>query len=352
MRTAIVCWRPYQLFNAMRFVLWKRTCNTDSFDLYIVDIPAVHDYIERIKEEDCFSNVYVLTEKKGNSVINRVTRVLGFLFPKKMFLKHLCSTENVDIQYDRVIATGWHHLFVDLCEINSNAEVVLLEDGTITYIGDERKQPYNYKKYKLLYSITKKGPLSIDVSALYVNNLSLLSCEYEYSVFNMPEIDEKTFESLARVFAFYKPEFYTGKNIVFLTQPLSMQFVNHEVNNKRLIEIIQAKRHDVIVRKHPAEVEEVLDVKHDNSKCSWELLAKYIDEDWTLIGVFSSAQLVPCILYNACPRLIFVHRLVLLHNTSRYQEIDAFIADFSTKYKGEIYVPNSLEELEAYLDKV
>lgn len=352
MKTAMVCWRPYQLFNAVRYMVTNKKIADDIFDLYIVDIPAVHDYIERVIREKCFTNVYVLKELSGNNWLNRIRRTVGFLFPKKMILKHLCVDKYENIKYDRLISSGWHHYFVDLCEINSSAEIILLEDGTITYIGDERKQPYNYKKYKLMFDITKKGPLSINVSSLYINNINLLENNYDYPVVNMPEVDEKCFGLLSKIFSYSKPEIYNNRKTVYLTQPLSKQFVKNTINNKQIIEIIKERKKDIVVRRHPAELDETLDICQDNSKCSWELLSKDIDDSWTLIGVFSSAQLIPAILYNSTPNLVFTYRLMLLQNTERYREIDDFVLSFADKYKGKIYIPNTLKEFDDCLNNI
>ncbi len=52
MKCAYICWRPYQVFNALNLLYSDVEDSKNDSDLYIQDLPIMKNYVEQIQKLD------------------------------------------------------------------------------------------------------------------------------------------------------------------------------------------------------------------------------------------------------------------------------------------------------------
>ncbi len=118
MGNAFICWRPYQVFNAINIVknnVENSSCNSD---LYIQDIDLMLSLKDNIEALNLFSNIYIFHEENrgdGVGISNAdmmriyVKRAYNFITPKKA-IKKACVGFNDEFflkRYDKIFCSGW-----------------------------------------------------------------------------------------------------------------------------------------------------------------------------------------------------------------------------------------------------
>lgn len=355
MKTACVCWTPYQIFNLVNFIEHNVEQTKGTCDLFLIDMKAYEGITSRLEKENIFNNIYLVENyKEKYYLLDRIEKAFDIIFPKKALTNKLKIKKKIEFEgYSKIIASGWNKYFVNLVAVNPNARVILLEDGAGSYFGDFRhiEMPFTYK---LLNKITKKGALSVKVDIEYLYKKELLIGKTTYNTLTMPNINNEVFSILAKIFDFNDQNDYINKKIVFLTQPLKdIKKLNRFYNENQIYELLNKYSDKVIVRVHPRQekVNTFLDL--DNSNEMWELLCyKHINKDKVLIGIFSSAQLTPKLIYNNEPKLIFLNEIALENGIGTHNEFYTFLEKFKNTYHNDIFIPKTIQELALIIDDI
>lgn len=353
MNCAFVCWRPFQIFNSVNFIYHNYENTKGNSDIYILNISDNIKCLNGLNKSGLFKNIYLF--KKGynrNPLKTRIQLFKDHIVPRKAIKRDLLDKKNVKFDnYDILIGSGYLGFFLYLIEVNKNARIILLEDGIISYQGDERVLRQETWMNIILNKVFHKGDLSISVESLYLNNIDFKANSYPYLIKPMPILDQQTIKLLKQVFDCEEINTY-DKKVIYLDQPLEAEpCVNPNIEQK-ILEVLIAINDKLILREHPNKICISNGFKKEEYRIIWELRASEINDSSTLIGYFSTAQMTPFIIYGKIPNLIFMYRLILNKNSKRYKNIDNLIMRFKKSYPGEIIIPESLDELSIAVNRL
>lgn len=361
MRAAFVCWRPYQVFNAINMVYNNTEGTRENSDLYIQDLPALKKIVPHLEKLGLFRNIYLFSELNHGDTTDigalqqlkiYAVRTWNFVFAHSALKRNCQGTpEDGFKQYDLLLASGWISFFIELANCNPNARVVLFEDGTGTYVSDqiETLPSIRRKYYGLLQKVFHKGPFCVDISALYVYDPALMVGQRKYPVRQLEKIHDELYDVLCAPFGFDPSDrTYIGKPFVFLGQPL-IQANDPKYNEIDLVKAL-AENHPCVYRKHPLQRDLEILACEDQNRYIWELACRGIDEHCTLIAAFSTAQLTPKILYGHEPKLILLHKISFKKDSRVLDNIQGLMSRFKQNYGNDIYEPETVEEFLQIVD--
>lgn len=352
-----VCWTPYQIFNAINFVMNNVENSQNNADIYIYhEFGGSNNISRRLKEAHIFTNVYdVEVYDKGKVWYSKFNKIKRLLFPYMTIKKYLQSDVDVKKQgYKTLIISGNNLFAVNLYNAIKGLRVYFIDDGIGSYFGDMRSDDMT-RIYRIFNKLFKRGPLSYDVSKIYVNNKSIcktLICE---NVFQLPTLSPEScvFEKAKEVFEYKDNDQYELHDLIYLSQPYFevdeyIAGTEEKVLNK--IETVFSKQ-KIVLRLHPRQnIEQFSKWNIDTYRNLWELeCVKQINNDNILIGGFSTAQFMPKILVDKEPYVIFLYKIFYpLQYTERW---DGVIALFKRLYEcpEKVMIPQDVDELKKIL---
>jgi hypothetical protein len=172
MRVLFICWRPYQIINAINFVVNNIEQAKGNADIIVVDDFRHSEKVySRIKKENIFNDVFYA---KMESERSNVEIIKNLLFPR-MFIKNKFG-KTFDFKYDTIIASGWNYLVYKFYEVNNkNVRMILFDDGVGSYLGDNRTIEFKGYKQRIVAKFLNRGPFSVKISAQYLNQDGLIN---------------------------------------------------------------------------------------------------------------------------------------------------------------------------------
>ena len=356
-RVCIICDTPYQLFNALNININLLKDEDITIDLYVEpQFPNANEILERINQENIFSKIKLY---KCNSIMNFSSsmksyfiKIASILSPKYSIKKCLGKQEKQETKYDEIYCSVLSYFALSLYRTNNNSNLILFEDGTGSYNGNIMTKAYgNIKLYKFLgVNIESIKPI-----ALFVYNKRFCRSTITDNVCELPGIKEwsdKYLKLLYRVFDYGIGETHISRKITYLTTPLN-QYNESQIHTINMIEDKLGDYSDnCIIRFHPRDHRTINNgALIDDSNSLWELkCAELITNDNVLIGLYSTAQFTPKIIYDKEPYLIFLYKMVY----SETKLFDDNIIELIRNYrdKSRIYIPTSIAELEQILEQI
>ena len=350
MRRIFICSTPYQIMNALNVAFHDEQTENDlmiveSFDLSRLSMQAM---------ETCFNNVYFSRRVHYSSfkLKRYVQRTKYLLCPQKYLEDHLRKSSksgNETFQhYDEICYSYLLSECEALIAMNREADIIRMEDGIGSYFGDIYAQSFGWKYFlfakvfRVGYAISKPRKIVLNNIDLYHNKDRGIACQ-------APEFDKDFVEYANTVFGGGSPDYH---RLIWLTQPLNI-FIEKPELLSHLSNFLASWRDDMSVKVHPREAIDdnynMYDVVEDKS--IWELTIHNIDvENKILLGVYSSAQFTPKILFDKEPYVILLYRLFpkVLENQ---EEMEEFIRFFKQSYrnKNKVIIPESWQSLQQVL---
>lgn len=311
MRICFICETPYQIFNAINYAVNQKEYQNVMIDLYIGSLfKDAISIADRIKEKNVFSNVFLYSYKKENFI----SRFLFVAFPyysvKHTIMNHVKVPD--DLKYNKVFISTYSYFGMAMIMSNEQAEVCFYDDGLGSYTG---KIGFNTitKKRKKGYKLMGMDYKHLFPKFFYINNVDAFNSDWDAEVKPLPSLChmDPNFRSVMR-YIFKDPiDEYHNIKIVLLTQPHST--MNEERTDGDDVTYNVLKEFEFIVRHHPLERNCRSVVENgvtDDSGALWELVcAENIDDDSVLIGMCSTAQASPKLLYDTEPYILFTHSL-------------------------------------------
>lgn len=354
MRRIYVCDTPFQIFNMLNI----RYHDDENIHSDIVLVEQFLDYrkiTDNIKASNLFENVYECKKVDFGSHRNNIERKLfhlNMLLNPYFSFKHQIKnfSKRILLHYDEIYATYPSPIVLALLVHNRNARLYKVEDGTGSYVLDvwQRGNPIE------LGIINRYRRKKFDTDISLVNNMDVFG--EQDNIRPLPAI---TNEFISLYFGLMKTYFIEyEQNIIWMTDVIN-DGKEIERLTKDLIDIFDPYKHTMIVRVHPREKKkEIYDGFFiDKNIALWETLIPRIDiEDKILIGIFSTAQINPKIIFNKEPILIFLYRIEnsKIFTEEEKREIDRFVSVIDEKYinKNRIYVPQNYADLIDILNKL
>lgn len=356
MKIAIISDTPYQLMNSINFMANNRNFQ---YDLFIGQQFRNCEHITTyVAETGLADHIYPYECVKYRNILFRYTMKLKETLKLKPYLKK-CTYGKFDPsenEYD-YIAMSLYTNFSEAFKIYySSIPVVFYDDGFGTYSGNT--VPINYGVRKTVTKLLGKEFPDLTPCAVYLNNPEAYSISYISNVKKLPKLDPKNvaFPYLLKVFSVAESGKYRNK-AVFLTQPNDFKFSIYGEIIQRIIMLLRESI-SVIVRVHPREnVEDYqkfgVDIDDDSL---WELSCMTeITSNSVLIGIYSSSQIMPKILFNKEPYLIFLYKVFKkMYTVEQFKMIADIVEDIVAKYSDnqKIYIPDNLDELSLVIKKL
>ena len=348
MKAIAICCTPYQILNLIN--LSMNQLSDYKVDLIIVDhFEGYYDVYNKLKKSKVFNKIYLCKQKYITEQGLKEHKNLYFNIVENYIKDFAVDKYNKFIIGNNLIISNI--LFAKLRKINKDLEVVLIEDGvgTYTYGFQELKTYVKYIRRLLGNPIIEKK----DIKTIYVYDKELLCYEVgsNVKVVDLPKINKEVMDLSRYVFIDTKSNKNTYNDIIYLDQPFTSEGVN--ISEKDVLNsVIKCFGSNISVKLHPRQDKDIYEGINakilKESNVIWEIELLQIDnlKDKTIITVNSSAAFTPILLYGENINIILLNNI--LNESSNDSLVYRFINKFIKKYRSNIFLPNSYEELNKY----
>lgn len=345
MNNIYVCTTQYHLFNIINII--HGFYQNDNNILIILDcIPSLVEKIhnQAVKSE-MFTKVKIVKvgQIKGDFK-SYFSSIKCILFPRSIML----NFENVD----RIFITGteiYSRIIAFMVLKDKNTKLFFYEDGMGSYdtlLSDQAMNRSNrILKWRFGYYLINR------CVAIYVYKPEYVGVnKYNILVERIPTIVVKSTWAyeLKRIFG-QKSESFPHEEIVYFDAWFNSEEEKTE-NGKIVSEIIATFLEKLIIKPHPSNLEEWLGterVKVFDSTTAFETLCLTEDvNNRTLISPFSTACILPKMIFDEEPRIILTYRLYRKYSTE-WKKLDDLFERVKNDYSDEekVIIVNDLREL-------
>ena len=353
MRRLFICSTPYQILNAINIAFHEQQVQNDILIVKAFDLEMLDDLYLR----EVFSSIYFsrLVKYSDNSLHRYFQRIHYLLTPEAFLRDHIEHIERIDIDslchYNEICFSYLLSECEAIMALNREAEIIRMEDGIGSYFGDIYAQSFGWK-YFLFARLFKRGYAISTPSRIILNNTSFYKNYDSEKACPAPKFDDEFVRFANRVFKSSSP---TYRHLIWLSQPLNL-FKEKPELLQGFSEYLSAWQNDLCVKVHPREI--ILDAYRQlyivEDKGLWELSIHNIDiESKILLGVYSSAQFTPKILFDKEPYVILLYKLFpeVIENQD---EMENFIRIFIESYRNrnKVFIPESFEDVSEILDEL
>ena len=341
-RTVFICWRPYQIFNAINMVINNVEGIKGNSDIFISDLPAVLKYKDELVKTNIFSHVGVFNEegKKG-----RWKCFLDMAFPYISMQFDALQKYPHWRKYDIIVASGFHSFFIRMANINKKAKVIFMEDGMASYLNIDIDKFHSSKFHRILKILFNTGIHVINIQKIYVYFPELISQKYHIQIGRLPQISVLAFKIVKQVFGNTSYSDSEYRKIIYLTQPMeNIWYIRDDYSEHCVQNLLLLYSENVIVRIHPRHLEFTTSLNVDKNMQFWELDAARLKSDNILISIFSTASFTPFFLLDKSPIIILLYKIAAKENSSFYKNADLFVKNISKFYPSSIFTPGNMDE--------
>lgn len=311
-KSAFLIWTPFHLFGVIHFIVDKKLVGKT--DAYIIcQFPNADEIVKRVISSGIFSSVKCTHLDRIESA-QKLWIFIGLFISPKMYVRHLFGRDIPSSNYENVYysaPTRTNDIFVIA---NHSPKVYGVDDGIGSYLSDVFSVSLG-KKYEFIKKALHKN---YTVQAQYLFMPEFYNGVQNRTILNL--ISNNNSYSQASMFAhqIFKVDNvnnYITYHHIYLNQPVS-DFPDITVQieeEKTIFNIISSSlNRNLLVRLHPREKHSELyhTCTIDQFNPMWELICSdIIDESYSLIACFSTAQFTPKLLFNKEPVLIFTYPL-------------------------------------------
>jgi len=349
---AFIIGRPYHLFNTINYVV-----STGSYgDAFIVnEYPQARHDFERVREAGIFERVYFVEEsslRPSGKIKELIYVCKRALFPWRIIKRAVVEPQlsaKSEVEYSEIYSATPGTFVLTLLSV-SNAKYIVIEDGAATYSGKDflEHQSFRHRLYCLIF---RNGAMNVNVDRVLVYRPEMCKTLLSPNIEALPAIstnNERLMSAYGKVFNYDNDNY--KKKYIFLSQRL----LGLNCPDIDLLELISEVfsyagiEEDYCFRLHPAEQVNSL---REETRCfpheMWELICmKYIYDDNVLVTINSTAAFSPYKIYNREPFVIFIYRVVGLHDYD-YEISEVLARNLKEQYSdpSKIYIPGNMEEL-------
>ena len=347
----------YQLLNVIRFVYCDCESARHNADLFICNsIDNAQGKAESLRNTGLFSNIYIIKAVtfSRNSVVRKIkTFLLTFKSDAFLQLIHPAQVETMKRKKYNVLVVPSATL---QCEMFYNffphQELFYIEDGLGNYFGNIQNATMTKQHEFILRLLGRKET----VRKMYVNRKDLCESNVTDEISQIPgNADERYLNLLRDIFISQAHHsVYRADDIIYLRQPMEdFGEMYVQIDEAIVNALFEVAGNRFIVRKHPRS-RNLVDCgpyRQDCLSTAWEYeCIDSISGKNCLIGMFSTAQITPKILFDLEPVVIFLFRLFPFSKAKIAEEMKMFYR-FRELYRfpEKVIAPESREELFAIL---
>jgi len=363
-RYALICETAFQLLNTVFYVLDMKEREIAEFDLYLdLRKPRMEEVLENLKRENIFNSIHTFLSpvRSEGKYRYQAKRFVEYLFPR--FAIRTALQDEVHLKkkaYDVIVMGCPNPFMVNFAYLFPQAKVYFIDEGTGSYNG-KIGQTIRTKTVAFFENLTHRGPGLICPEKLILHKPQICKSEYEAEVEQLYAACEgkpQKMQCIQRVFGNDSQKMYQSAKWIYFGQPTPKAYPgDFEQVEPKIRETILKVVANVLVRPHPAEERD----KYGETVCDWRglqwevICADQIFDDSVLIGTFSTAQFTPKLIYNKEPYVVMTLRVFNdFCSPEAMRNIESLIESFSTLYEDhtKIYMPESIEELEACMQEI
>ena len=325
MKYLYYCNSLYQVINVIR-IQGEKNKNGDKGDVIIqLSFPGAKKIASNLEKQGLFENVYTF-EKDKKSIGNHLKRINELLFPRLTLIKRFGL--DIDNDYDKIIIPKVNQFIGMLWRLNKKAITVFYEDGVGSYFEQDRIKSFSSKKYNSIYRFLNHGRGFEDIDTLYLNSPEL-ALDQGFKILQIPRMSREYIRIMSEVFSYINVTPFDKLN--WISQKTGWN--NFKMDDESYLDLIKDKSH-LLYRQHPRYLQQKPEgIRCDNPEEPFELkvLLDPTIEEKTFISHFSTASVVPKLLFNREPKEIFLYRTW----DSDYSKIDAFVERLKKAYKNK-----------------
>ena len=358
MKTAWICDTPYQTLNCLNYVLNDKICNQN--DLYIgTNFNNAKFTINNIKNSNIFNYVFphmppLEGDEDGFKRWGVVKKVAGFLFPGYRVRRQLIEKtdfQKIPLHYDRLFMSVGGALSTSLSFYSHVKQIFYYDDGLGSYIKDISKRSlFKTLMYKIRFCDVKWA----HPSGLYLNNINMINSEMNFPVYSLPALSQngsEKFSLLKDIFGYINDDHYRKYDVIYLAQPANKKIKYFETIQNRILDNIISLHFNVLVRPHPKQdLYKISKYTVDTHRDMWEFVCSdQITDRHILVGSFSTAQIIPKMLYDKEPFIVFTYKL-FSQDSNNQESLDSFVQKIVSCYRRPEKVVNisTIEGLVAF----
>ncbi len=353
-KIAIVCDTPYQIMNAVNLTANTRKSSRDHTDLFVYkQFGDAHRIIENLRSISIFSAIHEVEPYSTQPVSYTKARTFfRLLFPKTTLSGHSDLSSYRDSAYRTIFYSFSTHFTMNLRSVFNDSTSAIIEDGISSYVSDIEKESSSgsmrfFKRYIMA------GTLDLSAERAYFNRPELATNDIAEDLCALPALTHgnPAIPLIKKVFSYSQDGTYNFDPIVYLTQPLEeMSGYIADSDTKLLARLQQEQIKDFIIRVHPRMKHfESNGISVDTSEVMWELVClEEITDNHLLISCFSTAAIMPKLLYDKEPYMIFTYKLFFQNPENEFWSgVESFLDKVNNLYtkRHAIYIPDSLDEL-------
>ena len=354
MNVAFVCCTPYQLFNAINYIIGNPA---DSFDIFICDhFNCSLDIYKNLTQCSLLNQCYYLTTNVRQNIFRRIFYAL------KPDIKKI-SNYNKTLDYDEVVIGSFNNittaLFYKYCKKHKK-KLSIIDEGVGSYYFKNIRNDWKHKYLRILlgHVVSKKH-----LNQILLYNPKLFIGEKDIAVSPLPKLSRnniKVKNILNRIFLYSGGEKLSGK-VVYFDQPLKQYiYKGNEVTQTEysqfVIKEIQAVvgPDGLIVKWQPRTPETIQKNfirgdKQNTSLGGWEMELLNGANRNVYVSVCSTAALLGNMLFNDGDTIILLYKTEK-YNPKEYEAIDLFIKRMR-QTNVNILLPTSWSEFSVLLKK-
>ena len=352
---------PLHVLNCLNFIWHDVEGSRNHCDLYIhKQFLGYDNMIGNLRKSGIFSHIYECTlpiKRDEGKLAHSVFRIVELFFPRYFFHKWSGRKANKN-EYDVLLMPAPLRFSIALAALNKKAEVWFYEDGSVNYFGDILSA-YGPKYKHLIKVLFNKGHETVVPKRMYLNNVELSNSKTDCPKIQLPSVAESDirFRELL-VDTFGESRVYEDRKYIYLSIPQYDISAGDGVNVpdmfEKTLQPLVSCADRTIIRPHPREPErDYCGLEADRSRTLWELIcAKIINDHHVLIGAYSTAQMMPKIMYDKEPVLIFNYKVYQpTIPEERQEEMDALVERLRSHYRNPERIVN-VRDIDEYLSVI
>ena len=359
-KVGFVCDTPLQIMNCINIVCNEYKNVECEKILYVGMIfNNADNIIEKVKQTGLFDKIYCFDALIPSVDASFWLKVRCLLSPKSI-LKHFCKDKNLTFyKFDDLFLNMLNYFTRTVLLANDCNTLCEYEDGMGAYTDASFTDTVLSASARFLNKLYK-GKLMPVPQKKYLNSIELCA-KNEQQICQLHKLDKTNIalDIMKEIFDYQNNDIYQKRKIVFLSQIVDVDEERIRDTEYGILDsIFENYSDDLIVRYHPRQrLPKSEKYYYDDSGCMWELeVFENITDEHILISICSTAAIMPFILANKKPYLIFTFEnfkfMFTEHEVKEIYEIFKLLKEIYDKDGERIVILKEGESIVPYIKKI
>lgn len=331
-------------------------------DIFIMDmIPDSEGYVERIKKENIFNDVILLSRREmwDNSNSRKtmyIEALKGYFKIKKMIRTHMPKIDEYTDVFIPCMDIPGRYIYCYKKKYKDSIKIHIFDEGIGSYID------YAYSMTKVDYLARrfilgrKTVSEDFDIFLYSPEYYATITKEKKYSINRINILNKAYSNIIKRVFRYDKKYDVKNKYIIFDTVRVEEGFKDGGLNINNLFSSIVDKKKDVIVKPHPRDAFHYIDCGYYSEiGIPFEVICYLNDfSDKCLITLHSSACYYPKLLFDQEPQIVFLYNITRPYIGNYFEDELLYMNSLKDIYENpdKVFIPKTIQEFNNGLERI